>query len=168
MIINYKLNKLEKGAALKLAAALDIDVKEISKAMVADDYDLVTTGLYIHEDGAVDFTIRYDAAFVCSALDVLTKHASKIKQAYKIIESGFGLLISLFQDIDTDLGTAARAVVDKREVEAKKKRDEKRDEKRDPVANFVAAYKKEYDAMTTSGLSHDDAVNALYAIYSIK
>ena len=45
MIINYKLNKLEKGAALKLAAALDIDVKEISEAMVADDYDLVTTGL---------------------------------------------------------------------------------------------------------------------------
>lgn len=164
MIINYRLNKLEKEAALKLAAALDIDVREINEAMVADDYDLVTTCLYIHEDGAVDFTIRYDARFVCSALDVLTKHASKIKQAYKIIESGFGLLISLFQDIDTDLGTAAKTVVDKREKEVRKKRDEKED----PVADFVAVHKKEYDAMIVNGLSHDNAVNALYAIHSIK
>lgn len=120
MIINYTLSKHEKEAALKLAAALDIDVKEVNEAMAADSCDLVTTGLYIHVDGSVDFVIRYDAGFVCSIMNVLTKHASKIKQAYAIIESGFGLLVSLFQDIETDI----EAVMYERAMAAEKKQTE--------------------------------------------
>lgn len=156
MIITYYLNNAEKAAALKLAAALDIDVREVNEAMVADDYDLVTTGLYIHGDGAVDFVIRYDAGFVCSIMNILTKHASKIKQAYAIVESGFGLLVSLFQDIETDV----EAVMHERAMAAEKKQIE--DELEAKMLNYK---RKEYDTLMANGNSHEDAMKVLFILY---